>query len=105
MGRGCGCELLCPAGQRAALNVCPPKSNGKGEAREARGWRAAPAAPGGSEAGSITEAPALPGQAQALRRASLTLSDFVTGHGNAVIITGRLLRALGSHAFSAAIFT
>lgn len=38
-------------------------------------------------------------------RASLTLSDITTGHGDAVIIIGSLLGALGSHAFSVAIFT
>lgn len=40
-----------------------------------------------------------------LHRASLTLSDITAGHGDAVIIPGSLLRALGSHAFSVAIFT
>ena len=37
--------------------------------------------------------------------ASLTLSGSVTGHRDSVIITGSLLRALGSHAFSVALFT
>ena len=36
---------------------------------------------------------------------SLTLSDSITGQGDTVIITGSLLRALGSHAFSVDIFT
>ena len=46
-----------------------------------------------------------PGSGAALHGASLTLSDFTMGHGDAVIIIGSPLRALASHAFSVAIFT
>ena len=85
----------------------PPNDSGKGEARQATGLPRQPqgdlqlaAAPGASALrGPVIE------PAGGLCRASLTLSDIDMGHRNAVIITGSLLRALGSHAFSVAIFT
>lgn len=85
--------------------MAPPHTDGAEEAagpRQPKLGNLQPAAAAGARVlpGWQTD----PGQ-EAVRRASLTLSDIITGHGDAVIITGSLLRALASHAFSVAIFT